>query len=61
MQNVVFQYLAALVLIHPQMVTSGAMEIFDMEAIRDPETLEIEVHQDWHVIKGPVPTRQKRV
>lgn len=39
-----------------------AGEIFDMDAIRDPSTLEIEVLKDWHVVKGPVvDTRQKLV
>lgn len=32
-----------------------------MDAIRDPNTLEIEVLQDWHNVKGQVPTRQKLV
>lgn len=36
-------------------------KLFDMEAIRDPGTLEIEVLQDWLVVDGPVPTRQKLV
>ncbi len=35
--------------------------IFDMSAIRDVSTLEIEVLQDWHVVAGPVSTRQKLV
>ncbi len=40
---------------------SQAGEIFDIEAIRDPETLDIEVLQDWHIVKGPVPSRQKLI
>lgn len=32
-----------------------------MEAIRDPSTLEVEVLKDWHVVNGPVPTRQKLI
>ena len=40
---------------------SNAEPIFDMEAILDPETLEIEIVQDWHLVKGPVPTRQKLI
>lgn len=32
-----------------------------MGAIRDPKTLEIKVLQDWHVVEGPVATRQKLV
>ena len=38
-----------------------ATEIFDMEAIRDPSTLDVEVLQDWHRVEGPVATRQKLV
>ena len=37
------------------------IEIFDMDAVRDPKTLEIEVVQEWHVVEGPVSTRQKLV
>lgn len=40
---------------------SSAGEIFDMDAIRDPKTLKIEVLQDWHRVNGPVATRQKLV
>lgn len=40
---------------------SPAMDVFDMEAIRDASTLEIEVLQDWHVVQGRVATRQKLV
>ncbi|MHC4994499.1 MAG: hypothetical protein ACYTGQ_05535, partial [Planctomycetota bacterium] len=40
---------------------AGAGELFDMNAIRDPSTLGLEVLQDWHVVPGPVPTRQKLV
>ena len=40
---------------------SQAAEIFDIEAIRDPSTLEIEVLEDWHPVDGPVATRQKLV
>ena len=32
-----------------------------MDAIRDPSTLEIEVLQDWHLVPGPVDTRQKLI
>ncbi|PHS17435.1 MAG: hypothetical protein COA78_03030 [Blastopirellula sp.] len=35
--------------------------LFDMDAIRDPSTLEVEVLSDWHRVDGPVPTRQKLV
>ena len=44
-----------------QNVDRSKIELFDMDAIRDPGTLEIEVLQDWHDIKGAVPTRQKLV
>ena len=43
----------------PRVVIDG--ELFDMDAIRDPQTLEIDVLQDWHVVRGPVATRQKLV
>jgi hypothetical protein len=41
--------------------TSPAKEIFDLEAIHDPDTLEIEVLQKWHRVEGPVATHQKLV
>ncbi|MCZ6673525.1 MAG: hypothetical protein O7C75_11380 [Verrucomicrobia bacterium] len=31
----------------------------DMEEMLDASTLDVEVVQDWHVVKGKVPTRQK--
>ena len=37
------------------------IKLFDMEAIRDPGTLEIKVLRDWHLVEGAVPTRQKFV
>lgn len=37
------------------------IQIFDMDAIRDPKTLKIEVLKDWHVVGGSVSTRQKLV
>jgi hypothetical protein len=40
---------------------SAAGEIFDMDAIRDPGTLEVEILQDWHLVRGPIATRQKLV
>lgn len=40
---------------------SAAGEIFDMDAIRDPGTLQVEVLQDWHDVQGPIATRQKLV
>jgi hypothetical protein len=40
---------------------SVAGELFDMDAIRNPKTLEVKVHQEWHVVEGLVATRQKLV
>jgi len=39
----------------------AAGEIFDMDAICDPGTLEVEVLQDWHIVHGQIATRQKLV
>lgn len=39
----------------------SAGELFDLDAIRDPQTLNINILQDWHVVMGPVKTRQKLV
>ena len=36
-------------------------EIFDMDAICDPSTLDVEVLQDWHPVEGETVTRQKLV
>jgi len=46
-----------------QLLTTAACagEIFDMDAIRDPKTLEVEVLQEWHVAQGLTTTRQKLV
>ena len=39
-----------------------ALEVFDMDAMRDPATLEIKVLQNWRTIKGPnIATRQKLI
>jgi len=35
--------------------------LYDHKAIRDASTLDVKVLQDWHVVKGTVPTRQKLV
>lgn len=35
--------------------------VFDMDAILEVDTLDIEVLQDWHTVAGPVDTRQKLV
>jgi hypothetical protein len=37
------------------------VELFDMAVIRDSKTLAVEVLQDWHVVAGPINTRQKLV
>ena len=41
--------------------SNAAGGLFDMDAIRDPKTLEIEVLQEWHVVQGLITTRQKHV
>jgi len=41
--------------------SNAAGEIFDMDAIRDPKTLEVKVLQDWHTVQRPIATRQKLV
>ncbi|MDG2223511.1 MAG: hypothetical protein P8L85_19170 [Rubripirellula sp.] len=41
--------------------TAQAWEVFEMDAIRDPTTLEIEVTQAWQTVQGPIATRQKLV
>ena len=38
-----------------------AQQVFDMRAIIDPDTLEIDVVQPWRTVQGPVVTRQKLV
>ena len=40
---------------------AAAGDLFDMDAIRDPRTLEVEVLQDWHAVPGLIATRQKLV
>jgi hypothetical protein len=35
--------------------------LFDMQAIRDAASLEVEVLKNWHAVGGDVPTRQKLV
>ena len=40
---------------------SQSGEIFDLEFIRDPGNLEVQVLQDWHAVEGRIPTRQKLV
>lgn len=46
-------------LAHP--VCKGSTTIFDMAAIQDADTLETETQQDWHIVQGPLVTRQKLV
>ncbi|MDA7938014.1 hypothetical protein N9B71_03025 [Pirellulales bacterium] len=45
------------------MMFSGVLvaEVFDMEAICDSTTLDVEVLQDWHPVEGEIVTRQKLV
>jgi len=38
-----------------------AQPLFDMRAMLDATTLKIDVLQDWHVVGGPVDTRQKLI
>ena len=40
---------------------SAANDLFDLDAIIDPKTLQIDILQDWHLVQGPIPTRQKLV
>jgi len=40
---------------------TSQVRLFDMDAIRDESTLDVQVVQDWHSVRGPVPTRQKLV
>lgn len=35
--------------------------LFDMQEILDANTLEIKVLKEWHVVEGPLPTRQKLI
>ena len=45
----------------PAQAEDTTIKLFDMAAIRDSSTLEVEVIQDWHLVGGDVPTRQKLV
>ena len=47
--------------IGPNSSNSVANELFDMEQIRDPQTLQVIVLEDWHVVGGLVNTRQKLI
>ena len=40
---------------------SASDPVFDMTAIQDANTLQIEVLQDWHAVSGSISTRQKLV
>lgn len=44
---------------HAATADDPKIELFDLAAIRDASTLEVEVIQDWHRVGGDVPTRQK--
>ncbi|MCM8532680.1 MAG: hypothetical protein NE330_16050, partial [Lentisphaeraceae bacterium] len=35
--------------------------LFDMKVIEDASTLDVKIIEDWHLVKGKVPTRQKYV
>ena len=50
---------AAMLLLVPS--KCAVAQLFDMDAMRDASTLELEVLQDWHRVDGPVATRQKLV
>ena len=52
-------FLLGLPPLHPMQIK--AADVFDMDAIRDPSTLDIEVLQDWRTVAGPIVTRQKLV
>lgn len=41
--------------------TQSNKSLFDMKAILDESTLDVEILKDWHLVRGPVPTRQKTV
>ncbi len=41
------------------LVLGGVSNPIDMGEIRDSSTLEVQVIQDWHLVEGKVPTRQK--
>ncbi len=40
---------------------SSKIQLFDMDAIRNATTLDVEVIQDWYLVGGEIPTRQKLV
>ena len=42
-------------------LSTFGMKVFNIEEIRDPDTLQIKVLQDWHKVKGVIETRQKLV
>ena len=43
----------------PLLLLGGVSNPIDMREIRDSSTLEVQVIQDWHLVEGKVPTRQK--
>lgn len=51
----------AIVFLTPSLTASAGDQLFDMEPICDPGTLAIAVLTDWHIVDGPVATRQKLV
>lgn len=53
--------LYTLLLSHTVWCAISLGEVFEMDAIRDPKTLAVEVLQDWHDVSGMINTRQKLV
>lgn len=59
-----FRILALLLVLVFSSAAHGAetkTELFDMAAIRDPSTLQVNILQDWHLVEGSIATRQKLV
>ncbi len=48
-------------LVSAALTVNATEPLFDMEAMRDASTLEVEVIQDWHPVDGQVPSRQKLI
>jgi len=54
-------FLVGAMLLASVLPTAQALEVFDLDAIQDPATLEVKVVQDWRTVNGPVATRQKLI
>ncbi len=54
-------FLACFCTFPPGFAAAAQPQLFDMDAIRDASTLDVEIVQDWHPVSGVVPTRQKLV